>query len=126
MLTKKILVIEDDTFIGEMVVKKLKEAGLIVALTMDAETGMAKIQKDKPDLILLDIVLPGMDGFAFLEKFNADKQLASIPVFIFSNLGQKDEIERGLKLGAKGFWIKAYHDLDELVQKVKQILEETK
>lgn len=126
MPIKKILLIEDDKFISEMIVKKLKEVGLIADLAMDAESGLAKIQAEKPDLILLDIVLPGMDGFELLEKLNANKQLSSIPVLILSNLGQKDEIERGLKLGAKDFWVKAYHDLDEIVQKVKQILEETK
>lgn len=123
---KKILLIEDDKFISEMIVGKLKEAGLVVDLAPDAETGMAKVQEDKPDLILLDIVLPGMDGFECLEKLKADRELSPIPVLILSNLGQKDELERGLKLGAKDFWVKAEHDLDEIVQKVKQTLGETK
>lgn len=123
---KKILLIEDDKFISEMIVRKLKEAGLIVDLASDAETGMVKVQEDKPDLILLDIVLPGMDGYECLEKLKADKESSSIPVLILSNLGQKDEFERGLKLGAKDFWVKAQHDLDEIVQKAKQILGETK
>lgn len=123
---KKILLIEDDKFISNMIVEKLKKAGLVVNLAEDAESGLAKIQKEKPDLILLDIILPGMDGYEFLEKLKADKELSSISVLILSNLGQKDEIERGLKLGAKDFWIKAYHDLDEIVQKTKQLLEETK
>lgn len=122
---KKILLVEDDTFISEMVVKKLKEAELIVDLAMDAETGMVKIQKDKPDLILLDIVLPGMDGYEFLEKVKADKELSSIPVLILSNLGQKDEIERGLALGAKDFLVKAHLNLDEILQKVEQALGKT-
>lgn len=126
MLMKKILLIEDDKFISEMIVRKLKEAGLIVDLASDAETGMVKVQEDKPDLILLDIVLPGMDGYECLEKLKADKESSSIPVLILSNLGQKDEFERGLKLGAKDFWVKAQHDLDEIVQKAKQILGETK
>lgn len=125
MLMKKILLIEDDKFISEMIAKKLKEAGLIVDLMIDAESGMAKIQKEKPDLILLDIILPGMDGYEFLEKLNSNKELSSIPVLILSNLGQNDEIERGLKLGAKDFWVKAHHDLDEIIQKVKQMLGET-
>lgn len=123
---EKILLIEDDKFISEMIVRKIEKAGLIIDLAVDAESGMVKIQKEKPDLILLDLVLPGMDGYAFLEKLNADRKLSSIPVFIFSNLGQKDEIDRGIDLGARVFWIKAHHDLNELVQKVKQILKETK
>lgn len=120
---KKILLIEDDTFISEMIVKKLKEAGLMVNMAMDAETGIVKVQEDTPDLILLDIVLPGMDGYEFLEKLKANKKLSSIPVIILSNLGQKDEIERGLKLGANDFLVKAHFNLDEILQKVKQMLE---
>lgn len=123
---KKILLIEDDTFISEMIVKKLKATGLIVDLAIDAESGMVKIQGEKPDLILLDIVLPGMDGFAFLEKIKADKELSSIPVLILSNLGQKDEIERGFALGAKDFLVKAHLDLDEILQKVELTLGKTK
>ena len=119
---KKILLIEDDTFISEMVVKKLKEAGLAVSLAIDAETGMAKVQEDKPDLILLDIVLPGMDGYEFLEKIKADKKLSSLPVLILSNLGQKDEIERGLALGAKDFLVKAAFDPREVLEKVTAFL----
>lgn len=122
---KKILLIEDDAFIGEMIVKKLEAAGFIVDLAIDAESGMAKVQKEKPDLILLDLVLPGMDGYEFLEKLRADKQLSSITVLILSNLGQKDEIERGLRLGAKDFWVKTHHDLNEIVQKVNEMLAET-
>lgn len=123
---KKILLIEDDTFISEMIVKKLGAAGFSVDLAVDAESGMTKVQKDRPDLILLDLVLPGMNGYEFLEKLKADKQLSSITVLILSNLGQKDEVERGLRLGAKDFLVKAHHDLDKIVQKVKQMLEETK
>ena len=119
---KKILFIEDDTFISEMVVKKLKEAGLAVSLAIDAETGMAKVQEDKPDLILLDIVLPGMDGYEFLEKIKADKKLSSLPVLILSNLGQKEEIERGLALGAKEYLVKVDNPIQDVIDKVKGYL----
>ena len=97
--------------------------GLELDLARDAETAMRKVRKNRPKLILLDLVLPGMDGYEFLEKIKADKELASIPVIILSNLGQKSEVERAIKLGAEAFLVKANLDLDEISQKIKKSLE---
>jgi len=119
----RVLLVEDDTFIAKLLMDHLKKEGLNLDLARDAETGMRKIRENRPKLILLDLVLPGMDGYEFLEKLKADKELASIPVIILSNLGQKSEIERGIKLGAEAFLVKASLDLDEIFQKIKQSLE---
>ena len=120
---KQILLIEDDILIAELLVEHLEKEGFNVALARDAETGMRKIRENRPKLILLDLVLPGIDGFEFLKNIKADKELASIPVIILSNLGQKSEVERGIKLGAEVFLVKASLDLDEIFQRIKQSLE---
>lgn len=120
---KKILIIEDDTFIGSLVAKEFQKAEMDVDHALTAASGMKKIQENRPDIILLDIMLPDIDGYEFLEKLKSDEELSSIPVFIISNVLEKEEIERCLALGAKDFWIKAHHRLDEIVHKAKQIME---
>ena len=121
--TSHILFVEDEKFIADLVMDHLGKEGLELDLARDAETAMRKVRKNRPKLILLDLVLPGMDGYEFLEKIKADKELASIPVIILSNLGQKSEVERAIKLGAEAFLVKANLDLDEISQKIKKSLE---
>ena len=124
MQKKKILLIEDDRFMTNLITMRFKKDGIALDWAENAEVGLAKIKTEKPALILLDIILPGMDGFEFLKKIKADKETASIPVIIISNLGQKVEIEQGMKLGAKDYLIKATHDLSDIIQKVNQALKE--
>lgn len=121
---QKILLIEDDKFITDLIAMRFKRDGMALDYAENAEVGLAKIKTEKPALILLDVILPGMSGFEFLKKIKADKETASIPIIILSNLGQKVEIEQGMKLGAKDYIIKATHDLSEIIQKVKQTLKE--
>ena len=123
-INKKILIIEDDTFLAELLIGELKQAGIDFDLVPNAEKGMEKIKEKRPDLIILDIILPGMSGFEFLAAIKANKDLSSIPVIILSNLGQKSEIERGMKLGAQAFLVKANFDLDVLVKKMQEAIEE--
>ena len=127
MQKKRVLLIEDDKFMIELITMRFKKDGIVLDWAENAEVGLAKIKIEKPALILLDIVLPGMDGFEFLKKIKADKETASIPVIILSNLGQKVEIEQGMKLGARDYLIKASLDLGDITQKINQTLkEETK
>ena len=121
---QKILLIEDDKFMSELIAMRFKKDGITLDWAENAEVGLAKIKTEKPALILLDIVLPKMGGFEFLKKIKADKETASIPVIILSNLGQKVEIEQGMKLGAKDYLIKANFDLSDIIQKVNQALKE--
>ncbi len=121
-MNKKILIIEDDKFLGELISQKLEKEGYSVINTVNGEEGIKKAEKEKPDVILLDLILPGMDGFEILAKIKETSSIDEIPVIILSNLGQKEDIDRGLKMGADDFLIKAHHTPPEVVEKIKSIL----
>lgn len=118
----KILIIEDDPFLSEMYVAKFTQVNFEVEVAIDGQEGLRKIEKNKPDLILLDIVLPKMDGFEILEKIKNNPQLKKIPVVLLTNLGQRNEVEKGLGLGADEYIIKAHFTPTAVVAKVKEIL----
>jgi two-component system alkaline phosphatase synthesis response regulator PhoP len=122
--TKKVLVIEDDQLLRSLCSKKLMLEGFAVDSAIDSQEGLDKINKDKPDMILLDLVLPGMNGFEVLKiiKSNPDKKIAATPVIILSNLGQESDIQKGKDLGAADYLIKATTTTDEIVDKIKSIL----
>ncbi len=120
---ENILIVEDDKFLRELISRKLLGEGFKIDEAIDGEEGLKKLQESKPDLILLDLILPGLDGFDVLQRIKDDPGTASIPVLILSNLGQKDEIERGLKLGAVDFLVKAHFTPEEIVQKIKEALQ---
>lgn len=122
-MPKKILIIEDDKFLRELIAQKLSKEGFEISEAVDGEKGLTKIKEGGPDLILLDLILPGIDGFEVLSKAKSDPKLSSIPVIILSNLGQKDEIEKGLKLGAVDYLVKAHFTLGEIIEKIKKSLE---
>lgn len=122
--TKKVLVIEDDQLLRSLCSKKLMLEGFIVDAAIDSREGLDKVNKNKPDMILLDLVLPGMSGFEVLKiiKSNPDKTIAATPVIILSNLGQESDIQKGKDLGAADYLIKATTTTDEIVDKIKSIL----
>ena len=119
-----VLVIEDDQFLRDLIIKKLEKEGLNTAEAIDGEEGLRFIREIKPMLVLLDLVLPGIDGFEVLKQLKADPEISHIPVVILSNLGQKEDIDRGLNLGAKDYLIKAHLTPGEIVEKVKEILKQ--
>lgn len=121
-MAKKILVVEDDKFLRELIVKKLLGEGYDTVEAVDGEEGVKKIKEEKPDLVLLDLILPGIDGFGVLSQIREDPSVSSTPVIILSNLGQKDDVERGLKLGAVDYLIKAHFTPGEIIEKIKNIL----
>jgi len=121
-MAKTILIIEDDKFLRELIGQKLVREGYDISEAIDGEEGIKKIKTEKPDLILLDLILPGIDGFEVLSRMKADEKLAKIPVIILSNLGQREEIERGLKLGANDYMIKAHFTPREIIDKIKSVL----
>lgn len=119
---EKILIIEDDKFLRELIVRKLNKEDFEVSEAVDGEEGIKKIIEEKPDLILLDLILPGIDGFEVLARMKKESALSSIPVIILSNLGQKDDVEKGLKMGAIDYLIKAHFTPGEIIEKIKVAL----
>ena len=120
----KILVIEDDEFLRELIVQKLIKEEYEAFGAVDGKEGIKKIQEKKPDLILLDLIMPGINGFEVLQTIKNDPILFSIPVIILSNLGQKEEIQKGLRMGAKDFLVKAHFTPKEIVNKIKAVLKQ--
>jgi len=118
---KKILIAEDDKFLANALRVKLCKSGFDVKNATDGEEALKMIKVFSPDLILLDLVMPVKDGFAVLEELRADENLNKIPVIIASNLGQSEDIDRGMALGAKGYVIKSDLSLDDLVKKINSM-----
>ena len=121
-MKKKILIIEDDSFLRQIIAQKISHEGFDVAEALDGKEGLKVLKEEKPDLILLDLLLPEMDGFQFLVEFKKDVSLPKIPVIIFSNLGDKQDIEKGLELGAVDFLIKAHFTPEAIIEKIKSAL----
>jgi len=119
---KKILIIEDDKFLRELITRKLLNEAYEVSEAVDGEEGIKKIKEEKPDLVLLDLILPGIDGFEVLSQMRKESALSSIPVIILSNLGQKEDVEKGLKMGAVDYLIKAHFTPGEIIDKIKSAL----
>ena len=122
---KSIYIIDDDKFLLDMYALKFTDSGYAVSASTDASEALTKIAGGfTPAAILLDIVMPGMDGFAFLEAMHAKNLMGKSVLVILSNLGQKEDIEKGLHLGAHGYIIKASSTPSEVVEKVKTIMHE--
>lgn len=119
---KKILIIEDDDFLRSLAVTKLQKHGYSVMTAADGEMGLELALKEKPDLLLLDLMLPGMSGFEVLEKIRANADTKTLKTVIFSNLGDSEDIKRGQELGVVDYLVKASFTLDELTEKISTIL----
>jgi len=119
MKQKQILLVEDDAFLVDIYTTKLNEEGFAVEVAKTGEEALKKLEKIKPDLILLDIVLPGIDGWEILKKVKADPKLKNIQVVILSNLGRKEEVEKGINLGSVKYLVKANYTPTEVVEEIK-------
>jgi CheY-like chemotaxis protein len=117
-----VLVIEDDKFLRELLVRKLAGEGFDVENAIDAGAAFTILGQRIPSIILCDLILPGIDGFEILGRIKADPKTANVPVVILSNLGQKEDLDRAMALGAKDFMVKANFTLDEIVTKVRSIV----
>jgi len=119
---KQILLIEDDPFLIDIYVTKLGESGFSVEVANDGELALRKLEEKKPDLVILDIVLPQIDGWEVLRKIKSNPGLKDLKVIILSNLSQKEEVEKGIDLGSIKYLIKAHYTPSEVVAEIKQLL----
>jgi len=125
---KRILLVEDDPFIIDIYTTKLRDSGFSVEAAREGESALRKLNEEKFNLLLLDIVLPQIDGWEILEKIKNEKlkmkneNLKDLKIIVLSNLGQKEEVEKGLRMGATKYLIKAYHTPSEVVEEIKKIL----
>lgn len=122
-MAKKIILIEDDTYLLDIYATKLKGAGFEVITAESGEKGLELVQKEKPNLILLDILFPGkISGFEVLKKLKADAETMDIPVLLLTNLKDNKTISEGLKLGAIGYFTKADTTPDDIIKSVENFI----
>jgi len=119
---KKIVLVEDDSLMSGVLATHLVNEGFEVVLVVDGAQAFERIQTERPDVVLLDIILPGIGGFDILQKLKQDESTRSIPVLVLSNLGSEEEIQRGISLGAEGYLVKANNTVEEVMKKMKDIL----
>ena len=119
---KTILIVEDDEFLRSLTAKRLKKENYHIEVAVDGENAISMFESLKPDLILLDLLLPGKDGFEVLKKIRSTEAIKSLPVIVFSNLGQREDIEKAKALGVDDFLIKANFTLDDVVGKIKKLI----
>src|SRR3989338_9163597 len=122
---KTIVLIEDEEVMVTLLTNKLVQAGYTVRSALDGVAGLQLIHDEKPCLVLLDMMLPRLNGFGVLEKLREEKLLPELPVIIISNSGQPIEIDRALRLGIKNYLVKVNFDISELIGKVNEIFGET-
>lgn len=123
---KKILWVEDDLFLSGLLGQKFKEMGVRIFGSSTGEPALDIAKFEQPDVIILDLLLPGMSGFEILDVLKSDNKTKEIPVIILSNLSQKDDIEKAKNLGAIKYLIKATVSLDDIVVEIKKVLEANK
>ena len=118
----KVLIIEDDQMLAEMYGAKFQAEGFTVLRASDGVEGLTLAAAEKPEAILLDVIMPKLDGFATLQQLKADKALAKIPVIMLTNLGQDEDIKKGKELGAADYFVKANQTPSEIVTKVQALI----
>ena len=120
---KTVLLVEDDKFLSTLLKNRLEKEGFNILYAADGEKAMNALRESpvKPDLVLLDIILPKKNGFEVLEEIKLDLELKALPIIIISNLGQDDDLARGKDLGALEYYVKAQTSIDDLVSKVRSL-----
>ena len=121
MMKKKILIVEDEEYLADMYKMKFEHEGYDVKVAEDGETGIELAKSEQPDLVLLDIVLPKMNGFQVMHALREDPKTKKLKVYYLSNLGQDEEIEQGMREGADGYLIKTDVTPAQLVECVEKI-----
>lgn len=119
---QKVLLVEDDEMLHGMYTQKFKNQGYAVLSAYNGADGLKIAEAEHPDIILLDVIMPKMDGFVALKKIRKGTTTANIPVILLTNLGQEEDVRKGRELGANDYFIKANHTPQEVVEKVKVLL----
>ncbi len=119
---KKILIVEDDNLLSGMLARKFTEEKAFIERALDGENAISMISSNPYDLILFDLLLPKINGFEVLESVKSNERTKNIPVIILSNIGQKADIEKGLRLGAKKFLVKALFSVEEIIDVSVEVL----
>lgn len=121
-MAKKILLVEDEVFISDLYSRQLTKAGFDVKVANDGPSGLKTLEEGKFDLLLLDIMLPGMNGLELLKKWRAKEPKNPMPVLLLTNLGQDEVIKEGFSLGVQGYLIKAGYTVEQIINEVKNAL----
>lgn len=119
----KVLIVEDEKMLCDMYKTKFEMEGYDVVQALDGKEGIEKAKVEKPDVILLDIIMPKLDGFGALQTLKKDADTKGIPVLLLTNLGQEDDVKKGKTLGAADYFVKANHSPADVVDKVRGVLE---
>ena len=117
-----VLLVEDDKFLRELIIQKLEKEGFEVQAAIEATEAFKLMEEKKPNIVLLDLVLPGMDGFAIMHRIKENPQTSDVAVIILSNLGQKEDQERAMSEGAADYLVKADFTPSEITEKIRNVL----
>jgi len=118
----KVLIVEDDKFFRELMLKKFSNESFEVTVARDGKDALEYLEKNIPKVILLDLILPGLSGYEILALIKGDVKTKNIPVIILSNLGQQEEIDKAMSLGAVDFMVKVNFTLEEIAAKIQKFL----
>lgn len=118
---KTVLFVEDDPFLIDIYSTKLKESGFNLKIAKSGEECLSKLENEVPDILILDIILPKINGWEVLEKIRKNRKFNHMKIIVFSNLGQRREIERALKLGATEYLIKAHYTPSQMVKEIQNV-----
>lgn len=120
----RVLIVEDDKFLRQLLTKKFATNGFAVTEAIDGNEALAALHKQVPHVVLLDLILPGIDGFEVLRQMRSTPEFSKIPVIILSNLGQQEDVQKGKDLGAIDYMVKANFTPDEIISRVRQAVQE--
>ncbi|MDP2598276.1 MAG: response regulator [Candidatus Liptonbacteria bacterium] len=120
---RKIMVIEDDRFLSTVIKARLEKMGVEVTQAFDGEEAIKELSQGKPDLIILDLVMPRVTGFEVLDKISKTPELKDIPIVVLSHLAQDSDIEKARQMGAATYFVKVKVSIDEVINKVASLVQ---
>lgn len=120
--TVNVFIIEDDRFLSPLLRSRLEKEGLTVKQAFDGEEALKMLETMRPQVVILDLIMPRISGLELLQTLASDPQYNRIPVIIMSNLSQDSDVEKAKSLGAAGYFVKVHASLDEVIKLVKQLM----